>query len=206
MSEIQVEFKMELGAIVKLIATELQLKVSGVAAAVELMDADSTIPFIARYRKEMTGELDEQQLRDIQERLQYLRQLVTRKNEVLRLIDEQGKLTEDLRGAIVAALKLQEVEDLYRPYKQKRKTRASVAKERGLEPLAQWVWAQPGTGDVGAEASKYVDAKLGVATVDEALQGAMDIIAEQVADDASVRAWVRTFTSDQAMLVVEARQ
>jgi uncharacterized protein len=206
MSEIQVEFKMELGAIVKLIASELQLKVSGVAAAVELMDADSTIPFIARYRKEMTGELDEQQLRDIQERLQYLRQLVTRKNEVLRLIDEQGKLTEDLRDAIVAALKLQEVEDLYRPYKQKRKTRASVAKERGLEPLAHWVWEQPGTGDVGAEASKYVDAKLGVASVDEALQGAMDIIAEQIADDAAVRAWVRTFTSEQAMLVVEAKK
>lgn len=191
--------------IVKQLATELNLPASKVKTAVSLLDEGNTIPFIARYRKEMTGELDEVQLRDIEDRLRYLRGLEERKLEVIRLIDEQGKLTEDLRSAIAAAVKLQEVEDLYRPYKQKRKTRASVAKERGLEPLAEWIMAQPKSGELTAEAEKYIDEEKGVHTADEAIQGAMDIIAEMIADDAKVRAWVRRFTTEQGLLRTEAK-
>lgn len=189
----------------KAIAAELGLPVSKVKAAVELLDEGNTIPFIARYRKEMTGELDETQLRDIEDRLKYARGLEERKREVLRLIDEQGKLTDELRRSIVAATKLQEVEDLYRPYRQKRKTRASVAKERGLEPLAQWIGSQPRQGDLYAEAAKYIDGEKGVSSAEEAVQGAMDIIAEQLADDAAIRAWVRKFTFDQGVMVTEAK-
>src|SRR5690606_38543267 len=128
-------------------------------------------------------------LRDIEERLQYLRNLEDRKQEVLRLIEEQDKLTPELADAIQAAVKLQELEDLYRPYRQKRKTRASVARERGLAPLADWLLSQPVSGSPLEEAGKYVDADKGVNTAEEALLGAMDIIAETMSDDASVRAW-----------------
>ncbi len=123
--------------ILKQISAELQLPAGKVKTTMGLLDEGNTIPFIARYRKEMTGELDENQLRDIEDRLQYLRNLEDRKIEVVRLIDEQGKLTDELRKSIEGAAKLQEIEDLYRPFRQKRKTRASVAKERGLEPLAE---------------------------------------------------------------------
>ena len=191
--------------IVKQIGAELGLPAGKVGAAVRLLDDGNTIPFIARYRKEMTGELDEQQLRDIAERLSYLRNLEARKREVLRLIDEQGKLTDELREAIGRAVKLQEVEDLYRPYRQKRKTRASVAKERGLEPLAEWLLSRPRQGAPLEEAAKYVNEEKGVATAEEALQGAMDIIAEQLADDAQIRAWVRRHTRDHAVLVSAAK-
>ncbi len=184
--------------ILKQIAAELQIGSGRVKTTVGLLDEGNTIPFIARYRKEMTGELDENQLRDIEERLTYLRNLENRKLEVIRLIDEQGKLTGELRSAIEQAVKLQEVEDLYRPYRQKRKTRASVAKEKGLEPLAQWIVSQPRQGDMLTEASKYINSDKGVQTAEEAVQGAMDIIAEQVADDAKIRAWVRKYTFDQA--------
>jgi uncharacterized protein len=196
---------MEMKVMIQTIASELNLKPIHVTEAVALLDADCTVPFIARYRKEKTGEMDEQVLRDVEARLAYLRQLAERKAEVLRLIDEQGKLTPELAEAIAAAGKLQLVEDLYRPYKQKRKTRASVARERGLEPLAQWVWAQPAQGDVGAEARKYVDAARGVETPEAALAGALDILAEQVADEVAVRTWVRQFTAEQGMLVSEAK-
>jgi uncharacterized protein len=191
--------------IVKLIGAELGIPAGKVGAAVRLLDDGNTIPFIARYRKEMTGELDERQLRDIAERLNYLRHLEARKREVIRLIDEQGKLTDELREAIGRAVKLQEVEDLYRPYRQKRKTRASVAKERGLEPLAEWLLSRPRPGEPLEEAAKYIDEAKGVATAEEALQGAMDIIAEQLADDAQIRAWVRRHTRDHAVLVSAAK-
>ncbi|AJY75686.1 Tex family protein [Paenibacillus beijingensis] len=191
--------------IVKAIAAELSLPLTKVKAAVGLLDEGNTIPFIARYRKEMTGELDENELRFVEERLGYRRNLEERKREVIRLIDEQGKLTDELRQGIVAASKLQEVEDLYRPYRQKRKTRASVAKERGLEPLSQWLLSQPRQGDPLAEAARYVDEDKGVATAEEALQGAMDILAEGVADDARIRAWVRKFTFEQGLLRTEAK-
>ncbi|MBO2943733.1 RNA-binding transcriptional accessory protein [Paenibacillus sp. F411] len=191
--------------IVKQIAKELQLTLKQVRTTVDLLDEGNTIPFIARYRKEMTGELDENRLRDIEDRTSYLRSLEVRKREVLRIIEEQGKLTEELRGSIVKAVKLQEVEDLYRPYRQKRKTRASVAKEKGLEPLSAWIWSQPKQGDLMAKAAEYMDEEKGVHSAEEAIQGAMDILAENIADDASIRAWVRRYTMDHGMLTSEAR-
>ena len=190
---------------IKQIASELAIAPGKVKASVQLLDEGNTIPFIARYRKEMTGELDETALRQIEERLQYLRNLESRKSEVIRLIHEQGKLTEELRAAIEQSVKLQEVEDLYRPYRQKRKTRASVAKEKGLEPLAAWIMSQPKQGSLEREAEAYVNAEKQVASVEEAIQGAMDIIAEQIADDASIRAWVRKYTHDHGIAVSEAK-
>lgn len=191
--------------IVKQIAKELQLSVKQVRTTAQLLDEGNTIPFIARYRKEMTGELDENVLRQIEERTNYLRNLGVRKREVIRIIDEQGKLTDELRASIEQAVKLQEVEDLYRPYKQKRKTRASVAKEKGLEPLASWIWNQPKQGDALIEAANYVDEDKGVATAEEALQGAMDILAENIADDATIRSWVRRYSIDHGILTSEAK-
>ncbi|MFC3799555.1 Tex family protein [Cohnella sp. GCM10012308] len=187
------------------IASELGLKPAQVRTVAGLLDEGNTIPFIARYRKEMTGELDENVLRAIEERRGYLKQLEDRKGEVLRLIDEQGKLTPELAKAIGAAVKLQELEDLYRPYRQKRKTRASVAKERGLEPLANWLLSQPRQGDLLHEAARYVDAAKGVGSAEEAIQGAMDIVAEGIADDADIRKWVRRFTWDQGVLQCKAK-
>ncbi|WP_125666310.1 Tex family protein [Paenibacillus baekrokdamisoli] len=191
--------------IVKRISAGLSLPITKVKSAVSLLDEGNTIPFIARYRKEMTGELDENELRSIEEKLQYMRNLETRKREVIRLIDEQGKLTEELRQSIEASVKLQEIEDLYRPYRQKRKTRASVAKERGLEPLAAWLLTQPRQGEPLREAARYINEEKGVPTAEDALQGAMDIIAEQLADDAKIRAWVRKFTYDQGIIRTEAK-
>ena len=137
------------------IAGELALRPGQVEAAVALLDEGNTIPFIARYRKEMTGELDENQLRDVQERLTFLRNLASRKEEVHRLIDEQEKMTAELAAAITGAKTLTELDDLYRPYRPKRKTRASVARDKGLEPLKDWLLDQP-SGDVLAEAERYV--------------------------------------------------
>jgi len=190
---------------IKQIAAELSLGAGQVRTVAALLDDGNTIPFIARYRKEMTGELDEVQLRAIDDRRTYLKGLEDRKAEVIRLIDEQGKLTPELQAAIVKATKLQEVEDLYRPYRQKRKTRASVAKERGLEPLALWLLSQPRQGDLAKEAAKYIDADKGVNTAGEAIQGASDIVAEGLADDADIRRWVRRFTWDQGVLVSKAK-
>lgn len=191
--------------ILKQISTELQLPATKVKTTMGLLDEGNTIPFIARYRKEMTGELDENELRAIEERLQYLRNLEDRKLDVIRLINEQGKLTPELQASIEASGKLQELEDLFRPYRQKRKTRASVAKERGLEPLSVWIFSQPKQGNVLAEAGKYVDEAKDVPTAEAALQGAMDIIAEQIADDAKVRAWVRRYTYDNGVVRTEAK-
>src|SRR5690606_35914273 len=154
------------------IAKQVDIPLTKVKATVALLDEGNTIPFIARYRKEMTGELDENQLRLIEERLQYLRQLDVRKEEVIRLIDEQGKLTDDLKIAIEKSVKLQEVEDLYRPYRQKRKTRASVAKEKGLEPLAEWLLNEQQSGVEPLEQAKsYINAEKGVDSAEDALVG-----------------------------------
>ncbi|MCK6074832.1 RNA-binding transcriptional accessory protein [Paenibacillus silvae] len=191
--------------IIKQVAKELSLSLKQVRTTSELLDEGNTIPFIARYRKEMTGELDENQLRQIEERLVYLRNLEDRKLEVIRIIDEQGKLTKELAKSITQAVKLQEVEDLYRPYRQKRKTRASVAKEKGLEPLAVWIWGQPKQGDVLQEAARYINAELGVDDAESALQGAKDILAENIADDAAIRAWIRRYTLDHGQLTSEAK-
>lgn len=191
--------------IVKQVARELSLALKQIRTTISLLDEGNTIPFIARYRKEMTGELDENQLREIEDRVLYLRNLEDRKVEVIRIIEEQGKLTEDLQTAITSAVKLQEVEDLYRPYRQKRKTRASVAKERGLEPLSIWIWSQPKQGDALKEAESYVNAELGVESAEAAIQGALDILAENIADDATIRQWVRRYTLDHGMLTSEAK-
>lgn len=192
-------------SLLRQLAQELALGKGQVQKTIELLDEGNTIPFIARYRKEMTGELDENQLRAIEERLKYLRGLEERKAEVLRLIAEQGKLTESLKNTVVQAVKLQEVEDLYRPYRQKRKTRASVAKERGLEPLASWMLTEPKEVKPADEALKYVDADKGVETIEQALQGAMDIIAEMIGDDPAVRQWIRQYTYDQGTIRTEAK-
>ncbi|MCM3204525.1 Tex family protein [Paenibacillus illinoisensis] len=191
--------------IIKQVAKELSLALKQVRTTSELLEEGNTIPFIARYRKEMTGELDENQLRLIEERLVYLRNLEDRKVEVIRIIEEQGKLTGELKKSITQAVKLQEVEDLYRPYRQKRKTRASVAKEKGLEPLAVWIWSQPKQGNVLEEAARYINAELGVDDAEAALQGAKDILAENIADDAAIRAWIRRYTLDHGMLTSEAK-
>ncbi|MGX7203811.1 Tex family protein [Enterococcus pingfangensis] len=163
-----------------------------IKVALNLLAEGNTVPFIARYRKEMTGSLDEVQLREIEERYNYLENLEKRKSEVLRLIDEQGKLTEELAKKIQQAVKVQKVEDLYRPYKQKRRTKATIAKENGLEPLAQYLLSFPQTGDVYAKAGEFINEN--VANAEEALQGAHEIVAEQISDNPDYRTWIRNFT------------
>ncbi len=169
--------------ILKLLQEEFAISELHIKNIVSLIDDGNTIPFIARYRKEMTGSCDDQKLRDINDRLTYLRNLEKRKDEVLSSIEEQGKLTEEISQAVASAVTLAEVEDIYRPYKQKRKTRASVAKEKGLEPLAEILFSFTLKGvDLEELASEYVDAEKGVETAQDALQGASDIIAEIISD------------------------
>ncbi|MFC7441628.1 Tex family protein [Laceyella putida] len=189
----------------QLIATELEVKPTQVKAAVELMEEGNTIPFIARYRKERTGELDEEKLREIEERYHYLTQLHQRKEEVIRLIDEQGKLTEELQQKIMQSTKLQEVEDLYLPYRPKRKTRASIAREKGLEPLARLMAESTQVESIQAAAIECVDEEKGVPSSDAALQGAMDILAEELSEDAEIRKWVREYTWKHGLLVSKAK-
>ncbi len=190
----------------KLISTEEKIRLEQVQATIALLDDENTVPFIARYRKEVTGGLDENQIIAIQDRVRYLRALEERKETVLKSIEEQGKLTEELRAQITAAVKLQEVEDLYLPYKPKKRTRATIAKEKGLEPLAQQMWAQKeNSGNLEAIAAAYINAEKGVNTADEALAGARDIIAEWVSDDAEVRKLVRERTWDAGTLRSEAK-
>ena len=190
----------------RLIAEELGISEKQVQSTIELLDDENTVPFIARYRKEVTGGLDEEQIRAIEDRIRYLRILEDRKQTVLKSIEEQGKLTDELREKIEAATRLQEVEDLYLPYKPKRRTRATIAKEKGLEPLAQRMWEQQDTeGDPEAIAAEFIDEEKDVASAAEALAGARDIIAEWISDDADVRKLVREMTWDQGMLVSEAK-
>ncbi|MGM0212964.1 RNA-binding protein S1 [Enterococcus sp. AZ109] len=163
----------------------------------ELLDEGNTVPFIARYRKERTGSLDEVQIREIEERYHYLEGLEKRKQEVLRLIEEQGKLTEELAQEIQSAIKMQKVEDLYRPYKQKRRTKATIAKENGLEPLAQYLLSFPVSGDVYAEAATYINEE--VPSAEAALQGAHEIVAEQVSDHPEFRTWIRDYTKNYGL-------
>ena len=187
------------------LASEFNIREKQVTDTVALIDEGNTIPFIARYRKEATGGLSDELLRDLNDRLEYLRGLEERKEEVIRLIDEQGKLTDELRAEIEKAEVLQRVEDLYKPYKQKRATRASKAKERGLEPLAVKIYAQMDTeGDPLEIASAFVDPEKEVNTPEEALQGALDIIAEMIADDPDITAEVREKTQTHGVIVTEA--
>ncbi|WP_282597716.1 Tex family protein [Bacillus sp. REN3] len=179
---------------VKNIAREQSLTAKQVESVISLISEGNTVPFIARYRKEMTGALDEVQIRDIVERWQYIQNLKQRKEEVIRLIEEQGKLSDELRTNIEKAIKLQEVEDLYRPYKQKRRTKATVAKEKGLEPFALWMLEFPATGSLDAKAEEFLSEEKGVDTKKEAVSGARDIIAEMISDDAESRKWIRAET------------
>ena len=191
--------------IIQKLAAEFKIKVSQVEHTVELIDEGNTIPFIARYRKEATGGLSDVTLRDMDERLKYLRNLQERKEEVLRLIDEQGKLTPQLEEEIAKAEVLQRVEDLYKPFRQKKATRASKAKEKGLEPLAMIIYAQLKTeGDPLTEAAAFVNPEKEVTTPEEALQGALDIIAEMIADDPEITKAVREKTFATGVMTTEA--
>ncbi|HAQ5593759.1 TPA: Tex family protein [Enterococcus faecium] len=187
--------------IIQLVQKELSdYRPKQLTTVLNLLNEGNTVPFIARYRKEMTGSLDEVQIREIEERYAYLENLEKRKTEVIRLIDEQGKLTPELEAEITQAVKMQQVEDLYRPYKQKRRTKATIAKEKGLEPLAKWLM-QLTDGEVQSEAEKYIDKEKEVSSAEEALHGAHEIIAEQASDNAKFRTWIRSYTYNKGMYV-----
>ena len=191
--------------IIKQLATELHIKNSQAEAAVRLIDEGNTIPFIARYRKEVTGALNDEVLRDLNERLQYLRNLEEKKAQVIHAIDEQGKLTKELEQKIMAAVTLVAVDDLYRPYRPKKRTRALMAKEKGLEPLANILLLQKTRQSMEKEAEAYIDVEQGVETVADALAGAKDIIAEMVADRSDYRKSIREWTMKEGFLTVKAR-
>ncbi|MFP1668082.1 Tex family protein [Enterococcus sp. AND_442] len=191
--------------IIQLVQKELSdYRPKQLTTVLNLLNEGNTVPFIARYRKEMTGSLDEVQIREIEERYAYLENLEKRKNEVIRLIDEQGKLTPELETEITQSVKMQQVEDLYRPYKQKRRTKATIAKEKGLEPLALWLM-QLTDGEVQSEAEKYIAKEKEVSSAEEALQGAHEIIAEQVSDNAKFRTWIRSYTYNKGMYVSQVK-
>lgn len=191
--------------IIERLAAEFKLKASQVEKTVQLIDEGNTIPFIARYRKEATGGLSDDILRELDTRLAYLRGLEERKEEVIRLIDEQGKLTDELREEILKAEVLQRVEDLYKPFKQKKATRASKAKEKGLEPLAMIFWKQEQeTGSVEELAAEFVNEEKGVESEDKAIAGACDIIAEMISDDPEITAAVREYTFSSAVIASTA--
>ncbi|AEB29065.1 putative RNA helicase [Carnobacterium sp. 17-4] len=175
-----------------------------ITTVLDLLAEGNTVPFIARYRKEMTDTLDEVQIREIEERHQYLTNLEKRKNDVLRSIGEQEKLTPELEGKIKKATKMQLVEDLYRPFKQKRRTKATIAKESGLEPLAQWLLSFP-TTDVQVEAEKYVNEEHKIATGEEALAGAHEIIAERIGDEPTYRTWIREYSSKNGAIKAKVK-
>ena len=180
--------------ILKQLCLELKTDEAKTQNVINLLDEGNTIPFIARYRKELTGNMDDQLIRSISDRLAALRAIEERKAEVIRLIDEQGKLTDEITVAVENAKTLTELEDIYRPYRPKRKTRASVAREKGLEPLSQLIMEQEFAGDIFEEASKYIDEEKGVSSVEDAIGGAKDIIAEDVSDNADYRKNIRRLT------------
>ncbi|MCM3021421.1 uncharacterized protein ABIC37_005953 [Priestia megaterium] len=190
--------------IVQRVSKEVEISQKQVQNVIALVEDGNTVPFIARYRKEQTGALDEVQIRNILDSWNYLMNLEERKEEVLRLIEEQGKLTEELAAQIHQAKKLQQVEDLYRPFKQKRRTKATVAKEKGLEPLAQWLLSFP-RSDVKNEAKTYINEEAGVQSSEEAIQGALDIVAEQISDEPSYRQWIRTTTVKDGIIVTSVK-
>ena len=197
------------------ISREQNVKISQIRAVLQLIEGGATVPFIARYRKEVTGGLDEEQIRAIYTEWDYGQKLAQRKEDVMRLIEEKGKLTPELKEAIIKATKLAEIEDIYRPFKEKKKTRATDAKKKGLDPLAEYLLSFPLEGDVEAEAAKYVTNLEGktdeeieamkkegliVKNTQEAIQGAKDIIAEIVSDDAHYRSWIRDYFEKNASL------
>ena len=187
------------------ITEELGVKLWQVEAAVKLIDEGNTIPFIARYRKEATGTLDDEQLRKLYERLVYLRNLEEKKEQVLASIEEQGKLTEELKKQILEAQTQVVVEDLYRPYRPKRRTRATIAKEKGLEPLSTLIMLQKTKESLEEVAKQYINEEKGVANVQEALEGARDIIAENISDEADYRSWIRKQTMQKGHIISSAK-
>ena len=191
--------------IIRKLAEELQIGPSQAEAAVKLIDEGNTIPFIARYRKEATGSLNDEVLRDLDERLKYLRNLEERKGQVMAAVAEQGKLTPELERQIQEAQTLVAVEDLYRPYKPKRRTRAMIAKEKGLEPLADFISLQMTETPLEQSAAAYISEEKGVGTAEEAIAGAMDILAERISDNAQYRTYIRNLTINQGLLASQAR-
>lgn len=196
------------------ISAEQNVKISQIKEVLKLLDDGATVPFIARYRKEQTGGLDEEQIRAISQEWEYGQKLAERKEDVMRLIEEKGKLTPEIKKAIIESTKLAEIEDIYRPYREKKKTRATEAKRKGLEPLAVYLLSFPTEGDVLAEAAKYVTvevteelekADMVIKDVNEALQGAKDIIAEVVSDEAEYRKWIRRHFELKGVLTTEVR-
>lgn len=190
--------------IFKKIAEELSIRESQVEATVKLIDEGNTIPFIARYRKEVTGNLSDETLRDLGERLTYLRNLEKRKEEIIRLIDEQGKLTDELTIKIASTMVLSELEDIYRPYKPKKRTRATIAKEKGLEPLANIIYLQTEKKSIYEIAKEYINEEKEVKTEEDAIAGALDIIAENIADDADYRKKIKSFCFREAVIETKA--
>ena len=201
--------------IINTIAEELNIKQSQVENTIKLIDEGNTIPFIARYRKEVTGGLSDETLRDLGERLSYLRNLEQRKEEIIKSIDEQGKLTDEILQSVAIAKTLAEVEDIYRPYKQKKKTRATVAKAKGLEPLAEIIMAQDEKNDINEIAKQYINADTlseedkknkdkVVATVEDAIQGALDIIAENISDNAKYRKEIKRLLFREGLIETRA--
>ncbi|WP_420835844.1 Tex family protein [Bacillus weihaiensis] len=184
---------------------ELTINVKQIENVIKLIEEGNTVPFIARYRKEQTGALDEVQIRDISDQWTYIQNLENRKEEVIRLIEEQGKLTEQLKIDIQKSMKLQQVEDLYRPYKQKRRTKATIAKEKGLEPLAHWILELPSQGDILGKAREFVNEEKEVTSAEEAIQGAKDIIAEQISDEPAYRQWIRDTTFKRGSIATVAK-
>ena len=191
---------------VSILAGEFSLRPEQVKAVIELLDAGNTIPFIARYRKEATGSLDDQLLRQLAERLEYLRGLDKRRDEIVKALAEQGTLTDALSEAIAGAATLSELEDIYRPFRPKRRTRATVARERGLEPLARWLLVQPAKADPMEKAAAFVDPEKGVPDGEAALAGARDIIAELVSDDAALRKRLREALTRESVLATRAEK
>src|SRR5580658_5877378 len=184
------------------VARTLQVPMKGLLATVELLDEGATVPFIARYRKELTGNLDEVQIRAIEEKLAYFRELVSRKETILASIQEQGKLTGELKARIDQTLDKSELEDLYLPYKPKRRTKAMIAREKGLEPLADYLWNQkPRSTPLETFAATFVDAEKGVASVEEALEGARHILSETISDNADIRELLRHAMFEEGVIV-----
>lgn len=191
------------------LAREFNVNISNVENVISLLDDGNTVPFIARYRKEMTGSMSDVILRDLSERLTYLRNLNARKDDVIRLIDEQGKLTEELKSSIMKSETLTEVEDLYRPYKAKKRTRATIAQEKGLKPLADVIFSGTFKNDIMdiiKYAESFIDAEKGVNSGDEALKGAMDIISEIISDEAEYRKWIRSYVKRQGILETASKE
>src|SRR5690606_22838078 len=187
------------------VSKETFIQTNIVHKVINLIEEGNTVPFIARYRKEVTGGLDEVQIKAVQDKWQYASNLAQRKEEVIRLIDEQGKLVPELESEIRKATQLQRVEDLYRPYKQKRRTKATIAKEKGLEPLAELIWKQENI-DIKKEAEKYLSEEHELNTTEEVLAGVNDIIAEKISDEPEYREYIRNQTFKRGLIQSEVKK